>query len=252
MVVPAADQAAADQAVANRAVVVQGAAVLVVEVPAVAVLGVAVLRAVVPGAAAPRVLARVVSRSVPAAVAAVVAVPRKVAGKGAGLKVEDLAGLGEVVRRVLGEDGFPQNWNEDMKQGWREMDEAIARGDQQAADQAFRKVIAADDRPGQKYPVGWQQDVTEPGGGGWGDTSGQTGGSNSNGDPKHGHRLRVRERSANSSSSSPSSDPNNVDQLGKTQAQDLVLGATCPVPCASPLATSQAGLGNMTQLLGKH
>ena len=100
------------------------------------------------------------------------------------------------------------------------MEQALARGDQEAADQAFRKVIAADDRPGDahRYPVGWQENGSANG----------------------------------SSSSSPPSDPNNVDQLGKTQAQDLVMGATCPVPCASPLATSQAGLGNMTQLLGKH
>jgi len=37
---------------------------------------------------------------VPAAVAAVGAVARKAAGKGAGLKVEDPAGLEEVVRRA--------------------------------------------------------------------------------------------------------------------------------------------------------
>ena len=153
----------------------------------------------------------------------------------------------------LGEDGFPRDWNEAMKQGWREMDQATALGDQQAADQAFRRVIAADDRPGgQKYPVGWQQDVTEPGGGGWGDTSEPTGGSNSNGDPNMGSGSGSGNGSPNNSSNSLPSDPNNVDPLAKTQGQDLVMGATCPVPCASPLATSQAGLGNMTQLLGKH
>jgi hypothetical protein len=48
------------------------------------------------------------------------------------------------------------------------------------------------------------------------------------------------------------SNPNPVDVLGKTANQAFGEGNTCPVPCASPFATSQAGLGNVTQVLGQH
>ena len=150
----------------------------------------------------------------------------------------------------------PESYNEDMKQGWREMEGGLSAGQSRGRRPGLQESDCCRRQAGRRPQVSRRMAGERLG------TRWRRVGRHERANrrlqlerrSKHGHRLRVgngyRQRFEQQQSSAAT--PTTSISWGRRKPQDLVVGATCPVPCASPLATSQAGLGNMTQLLGKH